>query len=370
MKRTHILMIINVAGILIMSYFVGFLTVLAILIFLSVFPTIGYLIEKHKISYFIKNWQQFAEANFLHFEAGKNRTKPVISGDFCGHFLSIHYESESNDKGGVTHTRYTIFNIKRNQKVSNFKKSQADKDIMRSFWAIYNNMGFGIRVESTFKKIVFNSELIESIDILQSISDQLVELIEICPEVCKMGGEVVDSLLQAKPFKPVISQIIKNIADETAQRIKPKASLLLCKKCLTFCSSHKAKPPLSFSSALSMLLTGAEYYGCRLCKQSRDFIEGRSVAVLDNLMTEEWSLHDVISVNWLAHRKPFDFHEVRIMQASDREVEEFVMQVGNDMDEFRQPRYKEMPCIISSGCKLSANTRNLLKHTFKSVKET
>ncbi len=115
----------------------------------------------------------------------------------------------------------------------------------------------------------------------------------------------------------------------------------------------------------------AKYYGCRTCRQSRDFIEGNwCAAVLDDQMTEKWSSgDDVISVNWLAFRKPFDFHEVRIIQASDREVEEFVMQVGNDMGEFRQSRYKEIPCIINSGCNLSENTLRILKHTFKTVKE-
>jgi hypothetical protein len=107
-----------------------------------------------------------------------------------------------------------------------------------------------------------------------------------------------------------------------------------------------------------------------LCRQSSNVIEGWSIAVLDNQMNEKWSVREnEFWVNWLIHRKPFDFHEVRIVQATDREVEEFVMQVGNDTDEFRQPRYKEMPCIISSDCKLSANTYNILKHTFKSVKE-
>ncbi len=94
------------------------------------------------------------------------------------------------------------------------------------------------------------------------------------------------------------------------------------------------------------------------------------MAVLDNQMNEKLSIQEnEISVNWLIYRKPFDFHEVRIIQASDREVEEFVMQTGNDMDKFRQPQYKEIPCIITSGCKLSENTLRILKYTFKTVKE-
>ncbi len=85
-------------------------------------------------------------------------------------------------------------------------------------------------------------------------------------------------------------------------------------------------------------------------------------------MTEKQSApQNEILVNWLIYPKPFDFHEVRIIQASDRDVEEFVMQTGNDTDEFRQPRYKEIPCVIASGCKLSENTLRILKHTFQTV---
>ena len=329
---------------------------------------ISNLTEKDTLSDLRENWQQFAKSNGLNFEAGKNLTQPIISGDFRGHFLAIYYVPEKTFHG-ATLPAYTAFALKRNHNVYNLKKRQNDSDIMRRFWAICNIIEFGsqVRVESTFDKIFLKWELIESTHKLQSISDQLVELIEICYEVCKMGGEAVESLLQAEPFKPIIEQIIKAISAETESRIKPKISLLLCKECFTYCSSHKVKYP----SVASFFSVKVKYYGCRLCKQSRNFIEcARCAAVLDDQMTEEWSVQEnKISVNWLAHHKLFDFHEVRIMQASDREVEEFVMQVGNDMDEFRQPRYKEIPCIIASGCKLSANTFNILKHTFKSVKE-
>ena len=217
-----------------------------------------------------------------------------------------------------------------------------------------------------------SSPPVRNTDELLPIIKQLIQLIEICHEVCKIGGEAVDLLLQAtKPRKPVIWQIIKIIADETALRIQPKTSLLLCKKCFTFCSSHKIKQPLSFSSSdVSLVLTGAKYYGCRSCRQSRDFIEveGRLIAVLDNQMTEEWSVQEnVISVNWLAFRKLFDFHEVRIIQASDKDVERFAVQVGNDNDSVRRPLYKKMRCTVAPDCELTENTLRVLRNMFGNV---
>jgi len=311
----------------------------------------------------IKAWQQFARLNNLNFEYG-DFTDTKIHGNYLDYSLSIH--NEYKDEQYIT-----IFSIsRRDEIVDSFKNNKNNSDVMRRFWAIYDRIKSGNRLNIKSERIFFRSELIRSTDEFLPIIKQLIRLIEIYHEVCKIGGEVVDSLLQAEPFKTVIWQIIKDISDKTTQRIKPITSLLLCKKCLTFCSSHKVKPPFSFSSDLSLLLTGTEYYGCRLCRQSRDFYEGRTIAILDNLITEKQiAPPNNILVNWLIYPKPFDFHEVRIIHASDREVEEFVMQVGNDMDKFRQPRYKEMLCIISSNCKLSANTLNLLKHTFKSVKE-
>jgi hypothetical protein len=38
------------------------------------------------------------------------------------------------------------------------------------------------------------------------------------------------------------------------------------------------------------------------------------------------------------------------------------MQVGNDTDEVRRPRYRTMPYEV--GCPLSENTRRILRHTF------
>ena len=313
-----------------------------------------------------KAWRQFAESNNLCFKLrGIYDDELIIDGNFHGYSLSI--SSQRDLEYGLN----TIFLLKRNKALNHFEKHQTDKDIMRRFWAIYNIIKSGISLEITFKRIFFRYVFINSTDKLQSIIEQLVNLIEIFPEVCKIGGEAVDSLLQDKSFEPIIWQFIEGISTETELRIKPKTSLLLCKKCFTFCSSHNVISPPDMSSLTpAYTRSEAKYYGCRICRQSRDLIEGRSIAILNNIMTEKWSVQkNEISVNWLTIRKPFDFHEVRIIQASDRDVEEFVMQVGNDMDEFRQPRYKEIPCIISSGCKLSANTRNILKHTFKSVKE-
>jgi len=339
-------------------------------------PIIILLMEEHKKSVKrlsdLKNiLQQFATSDNLNLRFTLDGSsehvstdKTVVEGDFCDHFLSIHIKRLPESKFNAA------FLLKRKKALNHFDKHLQNEEIIRRFWDTYRlfeDITFVSPLKVTLGKISTNySGPIESKETLQSISDLLVNLFESYLKVCMIGGEAVTPLLQVKYNGGIAWQIIEGIAAQTKSRIKPKRASLLCEKCFNYCSSHKAK--LNSSSSL----IAAKYYGCRICRQSRDFIEGGwSMAVLDDQMTEEWSLRkNEISVNWLAFRKPFDFHEVKIVQVSDRDVEEFVMQAGNDTDEFRQPRYKEIPCIISSGCKLPANTRNLLKHTFKSVKET
>jgi hypothetical protein len=55
------------------------------------------------------------------------------------------------------------------------------------------------------------------------------------------------------------------------------------------------------------------------------------------------------------------------VQATDEEVERFAVQVGNDTDAIRKPRYKKMRCTVSADCQLSANTMRILKRIFGSI---
>ncbi len=93
------------------------------------------------------------------------------------------------------------------------------------------------------------------------------------------------------------------------------------------------------------------------------------MAVLDSqdeaeLIKEQNNLR----VNWLQRRALFDFNRVEIIQATDEEVERFAVQVGNDTDEWRKPRYEQMTCVVSARCQLSENTLRILERMFGEVK--
>ncbi|MCI0561862.1 MAG: hypothetical protein MN733_25530, partial [Nitrososphaera sp.] len=192
-----------------------------------------------------------------------------------------------------------------------------------------------------------------------------------------LGSEAVEPLvvLARKPtFSPLqqtaawlLRGIIKD--EDTTNRLKPHASSLLCSRCLTHPCEHQVQAQVWLQSQ-NFTYDNFYYYGCRVCRQGREFLDCSSgaIAVLDQEIGEEWVKEDgVLRVNWLKRRSLFDFDWVEIRQATDEEVERFAVQVGNDTDEFRQPRYKDMWCVVTSECRLSENTMRILKSLFGQV---
>jgi hypothetical protein len=63
----------------------------------------------------------------------------------------------------------------------------------------------------------------------------------------------------------------------------------------------------------------------------------------------------------------FDCDWVEINQATDEDIERFAVQLGNDTDPLRRPRYREMRCLVGPECHLSENTLRILKNMFGQV---
>ena len=152
--------------------------------------------------------------------------------------------------------------------------------------------------------------------------------------------------------------ILQSIGVETTERLAQEANQLLCPTCLVHCSPLEIllpqRPPIG-------------YYGCRACGQSRAFRTWPDgvVAILDRDMTvERVEQNKQVRVNWLARRVLFDFGWIEIVQASDEDVERFAVQVGNDTDSFRDPRYDQMRCVVGPECQLSENTLRILQTMF------
>jgi HEAT repeat protein len=136
--------------------------------------------------------------------------------------------------------------------------------------------------------------------------------------------------------------------------LKSRFSQLWCRRCLARLGWHTTP-------------SGMKWPACRICGETIrvTHLVREAVVVLDENWSEDQTLSDgVLRVNWLKRRAVFDFDRVEIVAATDEDVERFCIQVGNDTDEFRQARYKGMPCRVARQCALSENTLRILRSTF------
>ncbi len=214
--------------------------------------------------------------------------------------------------------------------------------------------------------IYTQEEVVTELDYLQSLFDKLCDLLEAFPRIIATGGQAIPALLAITgqtehPLQPISVYLVVEIAQDTTRRLSHKVSLLVCPDCLVYCTAH----PVQIKT-----LNTAYTYGCRNCRQSREFLEvtGPVIAVLDRQMLQKSEPQgESLRANWLAHRTLFDFDAIEIINATDEQVERFAVQIGNDTDPLRQPKYKQMSCHISPKCRLSENTIRILRRTFGQI---
>jgi hypothetical protein len=201
-------------------------------------------------------------------------------------------------------------------------------------------------------------------DQLERVCDLLAGLADGYPALAALGGAAAPALgalaREDGWLCGVAVQALKDIAAAT-QPLAGRADRLLCPRCLVRCGAHDAGLPGE---------RDVTYYGCRACCQSREFIPypQEMIAVLDTTWQGAQSEQGgLLRVNWLARRALFDFDRVEIIRATDKDVEHFAMQVGNDTDPLRKPRYATMRCAVNPRCGLSENTLRILENTFGRV---
>jgi hypothetical protein len=188
-------------------------------------------------------------------------------------------------------------------------------------------------------------------DLLASIADSYTGLIT-------LGGEVVQVLETIartnEVFGEVAHQFLRDIVQDTRRRYAHRAASLLCPHCFTRYGPFKSEMVTRF--------------GCRTCGQTREYLTGFVVAVLDDQMADKLVIQDeTIRVSWLHHGKLFDFDQVEIGRVSDEDIERFVVQVGNDTNPKRQDCYKRMTCLVLPPNELSKSGLWLLQQRFWSI---
>lgn len=308
-------------------------------------------------------WLTFANTNNLTFSIDQG---PQIEGTYRKHQVKI--QALELDYQAYTQIILSINNsgaeplVKRN---TGYKVVQAEaiKRLIMPDILLQSELKGEIKIKEEGQRVVYEQFGIEeNIQYLQFLLDLLADLANNYASIIATGGEAISALQEiatGKSFRDIATQLLLGIGRETTSRFSDRVSRIFCPYCF-----------VQFDRCEFSLLRWKRvtYYGCRTCSQSRRFFEGRIIAVLDNRLKRKNHQDDgILYVNWLELRTLFDFNEVRIVQADDEDVERFIVQLGNDTDPFRNFRYRQAICTVSSGCNLSENSMRILRQTFESV---
>ncbi|MCK6628934.1 MAG: hypothetical protein L6R45_27615 [Anaerolineae bacterium] len=308
-------------------------------------------------------WRRLAAAHKLEFVPNDNffSRGGYVTGSYRGYPLKLETIEKSHGKSSVTYTRLEIFAHRRPAEQHTISFEEALDRF--GFLSLPYELPGKIKAEPGCEPIYYEQQgVIQDVKFLESLINLLSSLAEAYPVVVAGGTEALPKLhpaLGSEVLGEVASRLLRDIIEESARRLAHRAPWLLCPTCLTRFGPHTWEFSWWSSST---------YYGCRTCRQNRKYLEGKVMAVLDSQMGAEPIQRDQeIRVSWSARRELFDFDAVEIIEATDEDVERFAVQVGNDTDPTRKPRYKAMQCVVSPGCGLSENTIRILEHTFGQI---
>ena len=315
----------------------------------------------------IQGWQAFAEAKGLTFAYASALSNDIrISGEYRGHHLKFEMRTSNN----ITVIRAILNAYNSEERTAVYTDRLAEPTPRSVLDALFpgGSLFFPgkLEAESEGRRLSYEeSSFAQDADTLQRISDLLSDLADGYPAVIAVGGAIAPALQTIAKEDPLLCnvavQMLKDIAGATTQKWGPQVMQAICPRCLVRCGAHRADLPWQ---------PDVMYYGCRLCHQSQEFINCPRgvVAVLDAAWSGAQDLQDGrLRVNWLARRALFDFDRVEIIRATDKDVEHFAMQVGNDTDPFRKPHYAQMRCSLAPTCHLAENTLRILENLFGQV---
>ena len=313
-------------------------------------------------------WRTFAEANHLAFVPDSFLTGNIsVSGEYRGHSLNLEIYVGSDE---ATCIRATLHSAPSEERVAACRDKLVDMAPGKVLDALLPSGFFPflsgkMAAESGGRQVSYEeSNFLREPAQLKRIADLLSDLADGYPAVIAIGGAIAPALQvmvkQEWFLCDVVAQMVKDIAQAT-QHLGGRAERLLCPRCLVRCGPHRADLPWQ---------PDVTYYGCRACHQSREFIDCPQgiVAALDAAWQGVQEMQDgCLRVNWLARRALFDFDRVEIIRATDKDVEHFAMQIGNDTDPYRKSRYGQTRCTIAPICHPSENTLRVLESLFGQV---
>ena len=186
---------------------------------------------------------------------------------------------------------------------------------------------------------------------------------EVIPMVSRIGIKVVDNLFDAynaEKNQEIKSLILKELEDLTVKThfMKENHRSLFCPVCLRRFTEFKLR---------INLFKNLYYYGCRECK-GKKCVEGvREITVtLDHHAGHFMALEDdILFVNWFRKKKALDFDSVKIVDATGKDIKEFLTVFLED--DINLKGNGKQPVKIDKECKLGDKILALINSHFKVV---
>lgn len=317
-----------------------------------------------------ESWQKFAINNHLDFIRNTSSWKDThVTGNYRGYCLNLY--GDTRLELIISHSVTNLPNLKSNGSVELTVAIHGEeitlKQAVNRLAPIlsFKDLPGEIQIIEYGNRVYYQQVgVISEVNFLQTLANRLSDIMDYYRAIVDLGGEAVPFLETLAAHKDsrlgAVTQLLEGIAKKTTSQLSQQASQLLCPRCFVSFGTHR------------MSLSWMSYYGCRTCGQSREFLHPHHVnAVLNTAWAEVYGQQgDILRINWLARRTLFDFDQVEIIQATDEDVEHFAVQVGNDTDPVREPRYRQMKCIVGPECRLSENTLRILQHTFGLVEQS
>ncbi|MCP4399211.1 MAG: hypothetical protein GY801_18155, partial [bacterium] len=231
------------------------------------------------------SWQPLAASRHLTFvPASFFRPEPYITGTYRHHLLKLEIHP-----GGKNYSTSICLLVSENTLAQGFPQNEPHLPDDR----VVRKDAIGLLTPTSPHYILKGSQLKGSVTVrtvdqtvhvgykqlgieddleyLGYLFDLLSDLAEAYPAVVALGGEAVPFLkdeIANDHHVSIATELLKAIARDTTARIGDRASQAVCPSCLTRYKAHKVWPGVFVN------LLPITYYGCRICGQSREFLEG------------------------------------------------------------------------------------------------
>lgn len=171
--------------------------------------------------------------------------------------------------------------------------------------------------------------------------------------IVSLGGDSIKKIYHrglGTNSQYILNCILTDICEETKRQFDENEGNLICSKCFE-----------RYQKINDYKENSLVYYGCPNCKQTNRFYSGIAEIVClldDRIPLGHYVKNDILYLNWSVISKDFDFDRIIIQNATDLDIERFVVNMS-DRGLLNFQKIK-----LTTTCSLSDNSRKILSKYF------